>query len=217
MRCRVRPPSERYSPGLTAFGCPMLRVLNCFLVITFLATLPALARDEAPARVGRAASSRATSQSTCRTKKNGRPPLRSIIRSPPALRCGPTPMPVQRSESARTRREAPRRALSHFSEHDGVRRSRRLSPVGSRRRLSRGLVSECAGRLGALHARPLGLDRAVGLDLGRRRARGICAVALRALAFTGDRWCRVPGSFEPSPVYAPALVAKSAVISLSFH
>jgi hypothetical protein len=47
----------------------MLRVLNCFLVITFLATLPALARDEAPARVGRAASSRATSQSTCRTTK----------------------------------------------------------------------------------------------------------------------------------------------------
>jgi hypothetical protein len=31
----------------------MLRVLNCVLVITFLAGLPALARDELPARVGR--------------------------------------------------------------------------------------------------------------------------------------------------------------------
>ncbi|HEX9535290.1 MAG TPA: DUF6600 domain-containing protein [Stellaceae bacterium] len=31
----------------------MLRVLNCVLVITFLAALPALARDEAPIRVGR--------------------------------------------------------------------------------------------------------------------------------------------------------------------
>jgi hypothetical protein len=31
----------------------MLRVINCFLVILFLAALPALARDEPPARVGR--------------------------------------------------------------------------------------------------------------------------------------------------------------------
>jgi hypothetical protein len=35
------------------FGCAMLRVLSCFLVTTFLAALPALARDEPPARVGR--------------------------------------------------------------------------------------------------------------------------------------------------------------------
>jgi hypothetical protein len=31
----------------------MLRVINCFLVILFLAALPAMARDEPPARVGR--------------------------------------------------------------------------------------------------------------------------------------------------------------------
>src|SRR5260370_13053276 len=41
------------APGLMVFGCAMLRVLNCVLVITFLAALPALARDEAPIRVGR--------------------------------------------------------------------------------------------------------------------------------------------------------------------
>ena len=35
--------------------------------------------------------------------------------------------------------------------------------------------------LGALHARPVGLDRAVGLDLDRRRAVGVRAVAFRAL------------------------------------
>src|SRR6266478_1107084 len=46
-------PPDRYTCVQTVLGCPMLRVLNCLLVITFFAALPALARDEPPARVGR--------------------------------------------------------------------------------------------------------------------------------------------------------------------
>jgi len=54
--------------------------------------------------------------------------------------------------------------------------------VGRGPGLSRGLVSEIgAGGLGTLPRRPLGLGRALGLELGGRCALGICAVSLRAL------------------------------------
>src|SRR5258708_24955670 len=46
------PISPLYRPS-TVFGCPMLPVLYCLLVITFLAALPAPPRAEPPARVGR--------------------------------------------------------------------------------------------------------------------------------------------------------------------
>jgi hypothetical protein len=53
MRCESSPRPNVIRRGLTVFGRPCCAFSIAFLVITFLATLPALVRDEAPARVGR--------------------------------------------------------------------------------------------------------------------------------------------------------------------
>ena len=75
-------------------------------------------------------------------------------------------------------------------------------------RLRRGLgASRRRRRLGAVPLRPLGLGRALGLDLDRRRALGIRALPLRTVGLLGGRWFWVPGEMVRRPVYAPALVA----------
>src|SRR5690349_10903728 len=68
--------------------------------------------------------------------------------------------------------------------------------MGLRPWLWRGLVSKRANRLGALYAWPLGLGRAVGLDLDRRRALGLCAVPLRALGVHRRSLVLGPGNFR---------------------
>src|SRR5438876_6131201 len=81
---------------------------------------------------------------------------------------------------ARLPRTAPGRALLRLAADDrlrGARRIRRLALVAA---IWRGLVPAVgAERLGPLPRRPMGLGRAVGLELGRRRALGLCAVPLR--------------------------------------
>src|SRR5579872_7207981 len=79
--------------------------------------------------------------------------------------------------------------------------------MAQRSRLRRGVVSNSRRRgMGALSLWPLGVDCSVGMDLGGRRALGICSVSLRTLAEVGGGWCWVPGPVVVRPVYAPALV-----------
>ncbi len=79
-------------------------------------------------------------------------------------------------------REAPANTSPHLAGDDRLRGARCVWRVGHGPDLRRGLVPDIgAGRLGALPRGPLGLDRALGLELGGRRALGICAVSLWAL------------------------------------
>ena len=55
----------------------------------------------------------------------------------------------------------------------------------------------------------------LGLDLGRRRALGFCALPLRTLGLCQSRWCWVPGPVAIRPVYAPALVAFVGGVGIS--
>ena len=61
--------------------------------------------------------------------------------------------------------------------------------------------------LGSLSLRSLGLCRSVGLDLGGRRALGICSIPLWSLGIGARRMVLGPGTSRSRPVWAPALVA----------
>jgi hypothetical protein len=46
----------------------------------------------------------------------------------------------------------------------------------------------------------------MGLDLGRQRAMGLCAIPLWPLGVVNRRWCWAPGRVHSRPAWAPALV-----------
>ena len=86
--------------------------------------------------------------------------------------------------TARANREDDRLAAPDYvsPEMTGCGRPRSQRPLGHAPRLRSDLDADHGGGgLGAVSLRPLGGRAALGLDMGRRRAVGLCAVPLRAL------------------------------------
>jgi hypothetical protein len=88
-----------------------------------------------------------------------------------------------------------------------VRGSRRIRYLEQRGPVRSRLGASRPRRLGTISRRSLGLDRALGMDVGGRPAVGVCAVPLRPLGKHARRVGLVSGARVERAIYAPALVA----------
>src|SRR5260370_10200804 len=99
---------------------------------------------------------------------------------------------------------APGGAVLRVAPNDRLRDARRVWRMARGPRLWRGLVPEFgAGRLGALPLRLLELDRALGVELDRRRAVGLRAVPLRPLGLYRPRLRLASGPLRARPRLCP--------------
>ncbi len=88
---------------------------------------------------------------------------------------------------------------------DRLRRPRPLRQLARRQRIRRPVAADGRLELGALPRRPLDLYRPLGLDLGRQRALGLCALPLRALGASQQ-----PLGLGPGPPRAASGVGAGA-------